>query len=93
MPMKVVKKTKEHIIYERGDKRYAVKTAEGKKAVNGDDKIAILVAEGLLKVAVPQKKEEPAPEAAEEAPAAEAAVEETPAEEAPAEDAGEAAAE
>jgi len=87
MPMKVVKKTKEHIIYERGDKRYAVTTIEGRKAVNGDDKIAILTAEGLLKVAAPKKKEEPAPEAAEEAAA------EAPAEEAPAEESGEAAAE
>lgn len=71
MPMKVAKKTKEHIIYERGDKRYAVKTVDGKKAVNGADKVAILAAEGLLKVAAPKKKEEPAPEVAEEAPAAE----------------------
>lgn len=88
MPMKVVKKTKTHIIYERGDKRYAVKNAEDKKPVNGDEKIKILVEEGLLKVAVPKPKEEPAAEAAEEAPAEAEAPQEAPAEET-----GEAAAE
>jgi hypothetical protein len=69
MAMKVVKKTKEHIIFERGDKRYAVKTIAGKQAVNGDDKIAILSAEGLLKIAAPKKQEAPAAEPADEVPA------------------------
>ena len=75
MAMKLVKKTAEYSIYQRGDKRYAVQDAK-KKAVNGDEKESILLAEGLLKVAAPAKPEEPAAEAA--------ADETAPAEEAPA---------
>ena len=72
MAMKLVKKTAEYSIYQRGDKRYAVQDAK-KKAVNGDEKVSILLAEGLLKVAAPAKPEEPAAEAADEtAPAEEA---------------------
>ena len=98
MAMKLVKKTDEYSIYLRGDKRYAVEDAR-KKPVNGDEKVRILVAEELLKVAAPAKKEEPVAEeaVAEEAPAeaaaeVEAAAEETAeveaaaAEEAPAEE-------
>jgi hypothetical protein len=82
MAMKLVKKTDEYSIYLRGDKRYAVEDA-AKKAVNGDDKVRILVAEGLLKVAAPAKVEEPVAEEApaEESAEAEAAVEESAAEE------------
>ena len=43
MAMKVVKKTDEYTIYQRGDNRYAVKGAD-KKPINGDDKARILVA-------------------------------------------------
>ena len=82
MAMKLVKKTDEYSIYLRGDKRYAVEDA-AKNPVNGDEKVRILVAEDLLKVAAPAKVEEPA---AEEAPAEEAAAEEAPAEEAAAEE-------
>ena len=96
MAMKLVKKTAEYSIYQRGDERYAVKDAS-KKAVNGDEKVRILVAEDLLKVVIPAKpaveepaEEEPAAEEEEvEAPAAEV---EAPAEEvaeAPAEEAAE----
>lgn len=73
--MKVVKKTSEYTILQRRDNRYAVVGAD-KKPVNGDDKVKILVAEDLLKVAVP-------------APAPEPEAEETVAEEAPAEAAAE----
>ena len=62
MAMKLVKKTDEYSIYLRGDKRYAVEDAR-KKPVNGDEKVRILVAEELLKVAAPAPKEEPAEEA------------------------------
>lgn len=93
MAMKLVKKTAEYTIYQRGDDRYAVKDAS-KQPVNGDDKVRILVAEDLLKVSLPaepvaeQAKEAAADEAAaEEATAEEAPVEEAPAEEAPAEEA------
>ena len=70
MTMKLVKKTDEYSIYLRGDKRYAVEDAR-KKPVNGAEKVRILVAESLVKLAAPAKKEELAAEAAEaEAPAA-----------------------
>ena len=87
MAMKLVKKTDEYSIYLRGDKRYAVEDAR-KKPVNGDEKVRILVAEELLKVAAPAKKEEPVAEeaAAEEAPAEETADVEAAEQEAPAEE-------
>ena len=82
MAMKLVKKTDEYSIYLRGDKRYAVEDAR-KQPVNGDEKVRILVAEELVKVAVPPKKEEPVAEkSADEAPAEEAAEVEASAEEA-----------
>ena len=81
MALKLVKKTDDYSIYLRGDKRYAVEDAR-RKPVNGDEKVAILTAEGLVKVAVAAKKEEPV---VEETPVeAEAAAEEAAA---PAEDA------
>lgn len=90
MAMKLVKKTAEYSIYKRGDERYAVKDAN-KKAVNGEEKARILLAEGLIKVTLPAKpvlEEEAAVEApAEEAALAEAPVEEAPVEEAPVEEA------
>jgi hypothetical protein len=90
MTMKLVKKTDEYSIYLRGDKRYAVEDAR-KKAVNGDEKVRILVAEDLLKVVVPAKPSaEEAP--AEEAPAAEEAEAPVAEAEAPAEEASEEAA-
>ena len=82
MAMKVVKRTDAYTIYQRGDERYAVKGAD-KKPINGDDKVRILLEEGLIKAVAPAA---PEPEA-EEAPAEEAAAEEAPAEEAPAEEA------
>lgn len=72
MTMKLVKKTDDYSIFQRGDERYAVKDA-AKKPVNGDEKVRILLEEGLIKVAEPA--------------AVEAVVEEAPAEEAPAEEA------
>jgi hypothetical protein len=89
MAMKLVKKTAEYSIYKRGDERYAVKDAN-KKAVNGEEKARILLAEDLIKVTLPAKpvvEEEAAVEApVEETALAEAVVEEAPAaEEAPVE--------
>ncbi len=63
--MKLVKKTAEYAIFERNDKRYAIQ-AKGRKWINGEEKVAILQAEGLLKK--PEPKAEPEPE---EAPAEE----------------------
>ena len=89
MAMKLVKKTAEYSIYKRGDERYAVKDAN-KKAVNGEEKARILLAEELIKVTLPAKpvvEEEAAVEApAEEAALAEAPVEEAAVEEAPVEE-------
>ncbi|WP_019528955.1 hypothetical protein [Dasania marina] len=67
--MKTVKKTSEYTIQQRKDERYAVIGAN-KKAINGEEKTKILLAEGLIKLtaAAPAPVEE-AP--AEEAPAAE----------------------
>lgn len=65
--MKVVVKNDEYTIYQRRDGRYAVENA-AKKAVNGDEKVAILVANGLVKVTQPTSPaEEPAEEVVEEA--------------------------
>lgn len=66
MAMTLVKKTAEYSIYKRGDDRYAVKDA-AKRAVNGEEKVKILLAEELIKAATPAA---PAPEEApsEEAP-------------------------
>ena len=83
MAMKLVRKTADYKIFLRGDNRYAVQDASG-KPVNGEEKVNILIAEDLVKVAVPQEVE---PEVVEEAPAEELAVEEAPAEEPAAEEA------
>jgi hypothetical protein len=75
--MKLVKKTAEYSIFKRGDERYAVK-GPNKQAINGDEKVQILLAEGLIAVAAPAAQAEPEPEAVEEvaeAPAEEAAEE------------------
>lgn len=67
--MKTVKKTSEYTIKQRNDERYAV-IGSDKKAVNGEEKVKILLAEGLIKLT------EAAPAPAEEAPAEEAPAEE-----------------
>jgi outer membrane biosynthesis protein TonB len=73
--MKVVLRNDEYTIYQRRDGRYAVEGAD-KKAINGDEKVAILVANDLIKAALPAAPEpEPVEEVAEEA-AAEAPAEE-----------------
>lgn len=83
----LVKKTATHKIYKRKDGRYAVTTVKG-AAVNGDDKAAVLLAEGLIQLSQPAPAEPEVEEApAEEAPAEEAAAEEAAAEEVPAEEA------
>lgn len=62
--MTIVKKTKAFKIVKRRDGRYAVTGKKG-APINGDEKIAILQQEGLLKTPEP-KVEEPV-EVAEEA--------------------------
>lgn len=88
--MQLEKKTDTHKIFKRNDGRYAVKTLKG-QPVNGDEKVSLLLAAGLITAPEPKPvvaEEAPAEEAtAEEAPAEEAAAEEASAEEAPAEEA------
>ena len=47
--MEQVKVTGTHLIYKKRSGRYAVKDSASKKWVNGDDKAAVLLAEGLIK--------------------------------------------
>jgi len=83
MAMKLVKKTDDYTILQRSDNRYAVKDA-ARNPVNGEDKVRILVEEGLIKASVAAAPAEV--EAEEEAATEDALEEEAPAEEAPAED-------
>lgn len=73
--MELVKKTNEYSVFKKKNGRYGVKN-KSKKWVNGDEKVKILLAEGLIKAPEPKKAEEPV----EETPV-EASAEETPAEE------------
>ena len=57
MAMKLIKKVGEYKIFMRGDDRYAVRDASG-KPVNGEEKVRILVEEDLIKVTLPNPKEE-----------------------------------
>lgn len=75
MSRKVVKRTADYVITERGDKRYAVKKAMG-APVNGEEKVKVLLAEGLIRLSKPGKKKA----STEETPVAETPVEEAPAE-------------
>lgn len=64
MALKLVKKTAEYSVFKRGDERYAVKDSN-KKPVNGDEKVAILLAEGFISapaVKAPEPEEAPAEE-------------------------------
>jgi len=71
--MQLEKKTATHKIFKRKDDRFAVVDKKG-KAVNGDEKVELLIAEGLM--TKPEPKAEPEPEATEEAEGAEEAAEE-----------------
>jgi len=66
--MKVIASTDEYTIYQRRDGRYAVKAA-GNKAVNGDDKVAILRQHELIAAPAPKA---PEPEAVDEPEVADA---------------------
>lgn len=67
--MKRIAKTDEHTIYEKRSGRYAVKDKQ-KRWVRGDDKLAVLNAQGLVKAPAPKAA---APEVEAESPAAEEA--------------------
>jgi hypothetical protein len=64
--MDQVKQTDTHRIYKKRSGRHAVQDIKTRKWVNGDDKAAILLAEGLIE---PPKQKAPEPEPAEEATA------------------------
>ena len=61
--MKTIKKTAEYTIYQKRNNRYAVKGANA-NWLNGEEKVAILLAENLIKLTQPAT-----PEVEEEAPA------------------------
>lgn len=74
MAMQLLKKTSGYRIYRRGDDRYAVRDAHH-QAVNGEEKVKILLAEGLLSSRPAAPAAEPAPEPAGEDGAGEASAE------------------
>ena len=81
--MKTVKSTDQYTVYQKRSGRYAVESAKG-APINEEEKVKILLAEGLIVVAEAKAEEpEAAVEEAEAAP--EATAEEKPAEEEPSE--------
>lgn len=72
--MEIVKQTEEYQIVKKRSGRYGVRGAN-RKWISGDEKVKILIAEGLLKAPAPKEEAEPAAEAeaaAEAEPAADA---------------------
>ena len=63
--MEVVKSTKENTIYKKRNGRYGVQNSR-KQWINGEEKVKVLLAEGLIKVAVAAPKEEANTETSEE---------------------------
>jgi len=74
--MQLEKKTETHKIFKRNDGRYAVKTLKG-KAVNGEEKVAVLLEAGLVTQPEPKPAEPEVEETTEEAAAEEAPAEES----------------
>jgi len=72
--MKLIKDTAEYAIFQRKDGRYAVR-GNKRSWINGEEKVAILMQEGLLKKPEPKpaEPEAPAEEATEDAGSEEAA--------------------
>jgi len=56
--MEIVKTTEEYQIIKKRSGRYGVRRTD-RKWVTGDEKVKILVAEGLLKAATPEPEPEP----------------------------------
>jgi hypothetical protein len=63
--MEVVKQTKEFTIVKKRNGRYGVKNAKG-TWINKEEKVQVLLGEGLIKAALPKKEEPVQEEAAEE---------------------------
>jgi hypothetical protein len=70
--MEVVKQTKEFTILKKRNGRFGVKNAKG-KWINKEEKVKVLLGEGLIKVAMPKKEEAPVAEETTEAPTEESA--------------------
>jgi hypothetical protein len=68
--MEVVKQTDEYTVIKKRSGRFGVKNSAG-KWINGEDKVKILIAEGLIKAST--QAEKPAEAASEETPVEEAA--------------------
>lgn len=64
--MQAVKKTKDYTIYKKESGRHCILNTS-KKWIRGDEKVKILLKEGLIKLTPAKKKEEPKKE---DAPAA-----------------------
>ena len=60
--MEIVKQTEEYQIVKKRSGRYGVRGAN-RKWISGDEKVKILIAEGLLKAPAPKEEAEPAAEA------------------------------
>ena len=71
--VKVVKETKEYKIVEKRSGRFGVLKPNTRTWINGEEKQAILLKEGLIKVSEPAKEEAPAEEPATEETTEEAA--------------------
>lgn len=54
--MKVIKKTAQYTVYQKRSGRYAV-MGSARNWINGDEKAAILLADGLIKVTAPKASE------------------------------------
>jgi hypothetical protein len=78
--MEIVKETEEYQIVKKRSGRYGIRKTD-RSWITGDEKVKILVAEGLIKLTEPTKEPEP-----EEAPAEAEEPTEGSAEEAPADD-------
>ncbi len=63
--MEVVKETKDFTIVKKRNGRFGVKNQKG-QWINKEEKVKILLGEGLIKVAEPKKEEPVAEETAEE---------------------------
>ncbi len=72
--MKVVKQTAEYTIIQKRNNRYGVRGAD-RKWINADEKVRILLEQGLIKVTAPAAPAEEATEEAAEEAAPEAAKE------------------
>ena len=66
--MEIVKQTEEYQIIKKRSGRYGVRGAD-RKWIGGDDKVKILIAEGLIKAPEPKAEPEPEAEAAADADA------------------------